>query len=280
MPEALEAIRLLRKELDVPLIGFAGAPFTLASYLVEGAPSRNHERTKALMLGDPRTWDALMRALVAVVVPHLRAQAAAGAQALQVFDSWVGALDADDYRTSVLPHMRAVFDALTDLDVPVIHFGVGTGELLGLLREAGGDVIGIDWRTPIDEAWHRIGGSANVAAQGNLDPGVLLAPWEAVERKAIAGPGASRWARRPRVQPGPRGVAHHAARDPGAPGRSGPRDHPARVDTGERGSGRGFRSRRCAGHGLRHGERARRHRALLHRHPRRPHAQPRRISRS
>ena len=184
VPEALEAIRLLRKELDVPLIGFAGAPVTLASDLVEGAPSRNHERTKALMLGDPRTWDFLMRALVAVVVPHLRAQAAAGAQALQVFDSWVGALDADDYRTSVLPHMRAVFDALTDLDVPVIHFGVGTGELLGLLREAGGDVIGIDWRTPIDEAWHRIGGSANVAAQGNLDPGVLLAPWEAVERKA------------------------------------------------------------------------------------------------
>ena len=137
------------------------------------------------MLGEPRTWDSLMRALVAVVVPHLRAQAAAGAQALQVFDSWVGALDADDYRTSVLPHMRAVFDALTDLDVPVIHFGVGTGELLGLLREAGGDVIGIDWRTPIDEAWHRIGGSANVAAQGNLDPGVLLAPWEAVERKAM-----------------------------------------------------------------------------------------------
>ena len=185
MPEALEAIRLLRKELDVPLIGFAGAPFTLASYLVEGAPSRNHERTKALMLGDPRTWDSLMRALVAVVVPHLRAQAAAGAQALQVFDSWVGALDADDYRTSVLPHMRGVFDALTDLDVPVIHFGVGTGELLSLLREAGGDVIGIDWRTPIDEAWHRIGGSADVAAQGNLDPGVLLAPWEAVERKAM-----------------------------------------------------------------------------------------------
>ena len=184
VPEALEAIRLLRKELDVPLIGFAGAPFTLASYLVEGAPSRTHERTKALMLGDPRTWDSLMRALVAVVVPHLRAQAAAGAQALQVFDSWVGALDADDYRTSVLPHMRAVFDGLTDLDVPVIHFGVGTGELLGLLREAGGDVISIDWRTPIDEAWHRIGGSANVAAQGNLDPGVLLAPWEAVERKA------------------------------------------------------------------------------------------------
>ncbi len=184
VPEALEAIRLLRKELDVPLIGFAGAPFTLASYLVEGGPSRNHERTKALMLGEPQTWDALMRALVAVIEPHLRAQVAAGAQALQVFDSWVGSVDADDYRTSVLPHMRGLFDSLIDLDVPVIHFGVGTGELLPLLREAGGDVIGIDWRTPIDEAWHRIGGSANVAAQGNLDPGVLLAPWKAVQQKA------------------------------------------------------------------------------------------------
>ena len=108
----LEAIALLRKELTVPLIGFAGAPFTLASYLVEGGPSRNHERTKALMLGDPATWDALMRALVSIVQPHLRAQVAAGAQALQVFDSWVGALDADDYRAHVLPHMRGLFDAL------------------------------------------------------------------------------------------------------------------------------------------------------------------------
>jgi uroporphyrinogen decarboxylase len=184
VPEALEAIRLLRKELSVPLIGFAGAPFTLASYLVEGGPSRNHERTKALMLGEPQTWDALMRALVAVVEPHLRAQVAAGAQALQVFDSWVGALDADDYRASVLPHMRGLFDSLIGLDVLVIHFGVGTGELLPLLREAGGDVIGVDWRTPLDVAWHRVGGSAHVAAQGNLDPAVLLAPWDVVEAKA------------------------------------------------------------------------------------------------
>ena len=133
VPETLEAIRLLRKELSVPLLGFAGAPFTLASYLIEGGPSRTHERTKALMLGEPATWDALMRALIAVVEPHLRAQVAAGAQALQVFDSWVGALDADDYRSSVLPHMRGLFDSLIDLDVPVIHFGVGTGELLALL---------------------------------------------------------------------------------------------------------------------------------------------------
>ena len=184
VPQVLEAIALLRKELTVPLIGFAGAPFTLASYLVEGGPSRNHERTKALMLGDPATWDALMRGLVSIVQPHLRAQVDAGAQALQVFDSWVGALDADDYRTHVLPHMRGLFDSLIDLDVPVIHFGVGTGELLPLLREAGGSVIGVDWKTPLDEGWHRVGGSANVAVQGNLDPAVLLAPWEAVEAKA------------------------------------------------------------------------------------------------
>jgi uroporphyrinogen decarboxylase len=125
-----------------------------------------------------------MRALRAVVEPHLRAQVAAGAQALQVFDSWVGALEPDDYRSGVLPHMRALFDSLVDLDVPVIHFGVGTGELLGSLREAGGSVIGLDWKTPLDEGWHRIGGSANVAVQGNLDPAVLLAPWDVVEAKA------------------------------------------------------------------------------------------------
>jgi uroporphyrinogen decarboxylase len=184
VPEVLEAIRLLRKELTVPLIGFAGAPFTLASYLIEGGPSRNHERTKAVMFGEPHLWDALMRALVAVVGPHLRAQVSAGAQALQVFDSWVGVIAPDDYRASVLPYMRGLLDSLLDLDVPLIHFGVGTGELLPLLREAGGDVIGVDARTPLDEAWHRIGGAANVAVQGNLDPAVLLAPWDVVEARA------------------------------------------------------------------------------------------------
>lgn len=184
VPDALEAIRLLRKELSVPLIGFAGAPFTLASYLIEGGPSRTHDRTKALMLGEPATWDLLMRALVAVVEPHLRAQVSAGAQALQVFDSWVGALDADDYRGSVMPYMRGLFDALTDLEVPLIHFGVGTGELLQPLREAGGTVIGLDWRTPLDEGWRRAGGPATVAIQGNLDPAALLAPWPVVEAKA------------------------------------------------------------------------------------------------
>ncbi len=185
VPEVLEAVRLLRKELTVPLIGFAGGPFTLASYLVEGGPSRSHERTKALMLGDPATWDALMRALVAVVGPHLRAQAAAGAQALQVFDSWVGALSPDQYRGSVLPHSRTIFESLVDLEVPTIHFGVGTGELLDAMAEAGGDVIGIDWRTPLDRGWERVGGPASHAVQGNLDPATLLAPWDVVEAGAL-----------------------------------------------------------------------------------------------
>jgi uroporphyrinogen decarboxylase len=178
-PHVLEAIRLLRKELDVPLLGFAGAPFTLASYLVEGGPSRTHERTKALMLGEPAVWNALMDALVAIVLPHLRAQAEAGAQALQVFDSWVGALGPDAYERSVFPHMRRLFDGLEDVGVPTIHFGVGTGELLALMCRAGGDVIGVDWRTPLDVAWDRVGPDA--AVQGNLDPAVLSAPWDVVE---------------------------------------------------------------------------------------------------
>jgi uroporphyrinogen decarboxylase len=183
VPETLEAIRLLRSELSVPLIGFAGGPFTLASYLVEGGPSRTHARTKALMHGDHVTWDALMRALVAIVLPHLRAQAEAGAQALQVFDSWVGSLDRDDYRRRVQPHMSALFAGLADLGVPVIHFGVGTGEILGEMAVAGGDVLGVDWRVPIDDAWERVGHSR--AIQGNLDPAVLAAPWETIERKAL-----------------------------------------------------------------------------------------------
>jgi uroporphyrinogen decarboxylase len=184
IPEVLEAIRLLRKELTVPLIGFAGAPFTLASYLVEGGPSRSHEQTKALMLGDPTLWEALMRALVAIIGPHLRAQVAAGAQAVQLFDSWVGALSPDQYRRSVLPHSRAIIEGLADLDVPTIHFGVGTGELLSLMAEAGGDVIGLDWRTPLDAGWDRVGPSAH-GVQGNLDPAALLAPWEVVEAGAL-----------------------------------------------------------------------------------------------
>ena len=178
-PHALEAIRLLRKELSVPLIGFAGAPFTLASYLVEGGPSRDHARTKALMHAEPSIWSALMDALVDIVRPHLLAQAAAGVQALQLFDSWVGALAPDDYERHVRPWVTRV---LEDLPVPSIHFGVGTGELLRSMAEAGGDAIGVDWRVPLDEAWTRIG--PDRAIQGNLDPAVLGAPWEVVERKA------------------------------------------------------------------------------------------------
>ncbi len=184
-PYTLEAIRALQKELDVPLIGFAGAPFTLASYLVEGGPSRDHARTKALLWSEPAVWDGLMRALVDIVVVHLGAQVAAGASALQVFDSWVGALAPDTYRTAVQPHMRRLFDGVRDLGVPVIHFGVGTGELLGDMAEAGGDAIGVDARVPIDVAWDRVGGPGARAVQGNLDPAALFAPWEVVEAQAI-----------------------------------------------------------------------------------------------
>lgn len=184
VPFVLEAIRLLRKELRVPLIGFAGGPFTLASYLVEGGPSRNYERTKALMHGAPDSWGMLMSALGAAVLAYLIAQVGAGVQAVQVFDSWAGALDPDDYTRFVLPTMREIFDGLAGLGVPTIHFGVGTGELLTLMRDAGADVVGVDWRVPLHEAWERIG--YDVAIQGNLDPAACLAPWEAVEAKALA----------------------------------------------------------------------------------------------
>jgi uroporphyrinogen decarboxylase len=184
VPFVMEAIRLLRKELSVPLIGFSGAPFTLASYLIEGGPSRNHERTKSFMHSEPEAWTDLMTTLAGSTLSYLRAQVQAGAQAVQVFDSWVGALDPDDYTLFVLPAMRQIFEGLIDLEVPKIHFGVGTGELLALMRDAGADVMGIDWRVPLHEAWERVG--FDVAVQGNLDPAVCVAPWEAVEPKALA----------------------------------------------------------------------------------------------
>jgi uroporphyrinogen decarboxylase len=178
-----EAIEALTGELGAtPLIGFAGAPFTLGSYLIEGGPSKNHERTKAMMYGEPALWHALMERLGAIVLEHLRIQVRAGASALQLFDSWAGAVAPDDYREFILPHTRRIFDGLADLDVPRIHFGVGTGELLGVLGEAGADVVGVDWRVPLDEAARRVG--PGKALQGNLDPAILLAPWEVVERKA------------------------------------------------------------------------------------------------
>jgi uroporphyrinogen decarboxylase len=184
VPFVAEAVRLLRKELTVPLIGFAGAPFTLASYLIEGGPSRSHHRTRAFMLSEPAAWTRLMDVLGESTLSHLRAQIDAGAQAVQVFDSWVGALGPEDYERFVLPTMRGLFIGLAGTGVPAIHFGVSTGELLGLMRMAGADVIGVDWRTPLDAAWDRIGRSAGV--QGNLDPAACLAPWDTLRAKALA----------------------------------------------------------------------------------------------
>ena len=181
-PHVTEAIRLLVKELDVPLIGFSGAPFTLASYLIEGGPSRSFARTKALMYADVALFERLLGMLADIVVAHLRAQVDAGVSVVQVFDSWVGALDRDDYRRFVLPHTAKVFEGIAGTDVPAIHSGVGTGHLLDLMRDAGGDAIGVDHRVPLDDAWTAIGHDR--AIQGNLDPTVLLGPWDAVERKA------------------------------------------------------------------------------------------------
>jgi uroporphyrinogen decarboxylase len=158
---------------ETPLIGFAGAPFTLASYLIEGGPSRNHERTKALMRSAPDVWHALLGRLADTTTVFLRAQLAAGVDAVQLFDSWAGALSERDYREYVLPHSARVLGALADAGVPRIHFGVGTGELLGAMAEAGADVVGVDWRIPLDVAAERAGGTRPV--QGNLDPAVLFA---------------------------------------------------------------------------------------------------------
>jgi len=174
-----DTIRLLVAELgDTPLIGFAGAPFTLASYLVEGGPSRHHERTKALMHGAPEVWHALADRLAEITLTFLRAQVEAGVDAVQLFDSWAGALSEADYREFVLPHSAAVLGGLAGSGVPRIHFGVGTGHLLGAMGEAGAEVVGVDWRTPLSEAATRVG---DRAVQGNLDPAVLFAPWPAVE---------------------------------------------------------------------------------------------------
>lgn len=175
-----EAVQLLTAELsDTPLIGFAGAPFTLASYLVEGGPSRNHERTKALMHSDPTTWHALLGALTDVTIGFLRVQSAAGVDAIQLFDSWAGALSLAQYREFVLPHSERVFAELASVGVPRIHFGVGTGELLGVMGEAGADVVGVDWRIPLTDAARRVG--PGKALQGNLDPAVLFSGAAAVD---------------------------------------------------------------------------------------------------
>jgi uroporphyrinogen decarboxylase len=182
-----EAVRLLVRELgETPLIGFAGAPFTLASYLVEGGPSRDLARTKALLYGDPLLWRDLLDRLAQIAGTFLRVQVGAGARAVQLFDSWVGALPAAEYRELVRPASAAVLAAVAELDptVPRIHFGVGTGELLPDMAAAGATVLGVDFRVPLDEAARRVGG--RVAVQGNLDPAVLFAPRPVVEQRVRA----------------------------------------------------------------------------------------------
>jgi uroporphyrinogen decarboxylase len=178
-----DAVGLLADALgDVPLIGFAGAPFTLGSYLVEGGPSRHHERTKAMMLGEPQTWHALMSALTDVTIAFLRVQIDAGVDAIQMFDSWAGALSLGDYREYVFPHSARVFGTLAAAGIPMTHFGVGTAELLGAMSAAGATVVGVDWRTSLTDAAARV--QAGTALQGNLDPVVLLAGWPVVEAAA------------------------------------------------------------------------------------------------
>ena len=182
-PYVQQTVRNLVGELgDVPLIGFAGAPFTVASYLVEGGPSRTLGRTKALMLSEPDLWARLLDRLADIAVAALRAQVLAGASAVQLFDSWAGTLSPDMYERHVMPASAKVFAGVADLGVPRIHFGVTTGELLPLLAKAGATVVGVDWRVPIDEARRRLG--PDVAVQGNLDPAVCLAPWPAVAEAA------------------------------------------------------------------------------------------------
>lgn len=183
VPYVTEAVGTLVRELgDRPLIGFAGAPFTLASYLIEGGPSRNHDRTRALMYSEPGLWNALLGRLADITVSFLQVQVAAGASAVQLFDSWVGAVSPADYRKYVLPHTGRIFAALAGTGIPRIHFGVGTGELLGVMGEAGASVVGVDWRVPLDDAARRV--AAGTALQGNLDPAALLAPWDVVRDRA------------------------------------------------------------------------------------------------
>ncbi|MDQ3735210.1 MAG: uroporphyrinogen decarboxylase [Actinomycetota bacterium] len=184
-PAALDfldtAVRRLVTALGgTPLIGFSGAPFTLAAYLIEGGPSKDHALTKAFMYGRPDLWDELLSTLADYASVFLRAQASAGARVLQLFDSWVGVLPASAYEQYVLPYTRRVFTALDDLDVPRIHFGVGTGELLGLMAGAGAEVVGVDWRVPLSQALDRIGPEHPV--QGNLDPAILLSDWDVIDK--------------------------------------------------------------------------------------------------
>ena len=182
VPFITESVRRLVGELGgTPLIGFAGAPFTVASYLVEGGPSKEHAKTKAMMFGAPDVWDALMRKIAGIAAAYLEVQVAAGASAVQLFDSWAGALTPRDYRDHVMPHSARVLERAGALGVPRIHFGVGTGSLLELMGEAGADVVGVDWRTPLEHAVPRVG---DRAVQGNLDPTLVFAPAEVMTARA------------------------------------------------------------------------------------------------
>jgi uroporphyrinogen decarboxylase len=176
LAHVLETIRLLRAELDgrVPLIGFGGAPFTLAAYAIEGGPSTTYARTKAFMYAQPDAWHRLCSRFADLMADYLHAQVEAGAQAIQVFDSWAGSLSRSDYREFALPHSQRIFSSMKDAGVPLIHFGVGTTAILRELKEAGGDVIGLDWRLPLNEGWSIVGHDR--AVQGNLDPTLLLGP--------------------------------------------------------------------------------------------------------
>jgi uroporphyrinogen decarboxylase len=192
VPFVMETIRLVRRELDPSLavIGFSGAPFTLAGYLIEGKPSREFHKTKAMMYSEPALWEALMTRLSRLVLDYLLAQIDAGAQLVQVFDSWVGCLSPEDYRRYVLPHLAGIFAGVQRTNTPSIHFATGSAGILSLMREAGGDVIGVDWRVDLGEAWRLIGYDRGI--QGNLDPARLLAPWPVLEdgaRRVIAGAG-------------------------------------------------------------------------------------------
>ncbi|UCF37712.1 MAG: uroporphyrinogen decarboxylase [Acidobacteriota bacterium] len=181
----LEALGIVRGQLpkSVALIGFAGAPFTLASYMIEGGYSRHFVLTKQLMYSEPQAWHLLMDKIATVTGEYLRAQVEAGAQVVQLFDSWIGALGADDYRDYVLPHSKKIFDSLSDLDIPKIHFGTGTSGYLELMRQAGGTVQSVDWRMPLDQAWEKIGFDS--AIQGNLDPIAVLCDQDTLKRKVF-----------------------------------------------------------------------------------------------
>ena len=184
LAHVLETIRILSQELKdrLPLIGFAGAPFTLASYAIEGGPSKNYEKTKTLMYTEPSAWHQLATFLARSISDYLVAQIEAGVQAVQLFDSWIGALSPSDYQEFALPHTQRILQTVAATGVPTLHFGTGTSTLLDVMAQAGGDVLGVDWRLPLDEAWTRIG--PNHAIQGNLDPTLLFGPLERIQAGA------------------------------------------------------------------------------------------------